>query len=63
MLPLPDLAVHPLGDNAALLSYVSLVSHGVSWDRSNRSSVWVRDSGKEAPPLPPGHPGSGVTEG
>jgi hypothetical protein len=46
MLPLPDLAVHPLGDNAALLSYVSLVRHGVSWDRSNRSSVWVRDSGK-----------------
>jgi hypothetical protein len=45
VLPLPDFAVRPLGDDAVLVTYTSIVRHE-QLDYANRSSVWVRDGGE-----------------
>lgn len=42
VLPLPDLTVCPLGADAVLVTYRSIVRHG-ELDYANRSSIWVRD--------------------
>ena len=41
---LHELAVHQLGDDVALVTYISVV-HGEHLYLSNRSSLWVRDGG------------------
>jgi hypothetical protein len=44
---LHDLAVHPLGDDVALVTYVSEVTRAEAEpELSNRASVWVRTDGR-----------------
>ncbi|WP_151115023.1 nuclear transport factor 2 family protein [Hypericibacter adhaerens] len=40
-LPLARFAVHPIGADAALVTYVSEVAYGTV-ERANRSSLWLR---------------------
>ena len=40
-LPLPDFAAHPIGRDAVLTTYVSVVGAAGS-ERSNRASLWIR---------------------
>jgi hypothetical protein len=42
VLPLPDFTVAPLGADAVLLTYRSIVRHE-DLHYANRSSIWVRD--------------------
>jgi hypothetical protein len=39
---LHELVVHPLGDDVALVTYVSEVARGDDIELSNRASLWIR---------------------
>jgi hypothetical protein len=40
-IPLRDFAAHEIGDRVVLTTYVSVVRHGETEERANRSSIWV----------------------
>lgn len=44
VLPLQDFAVHPLGTDAVLATYVSTATYD-EVEVSNRSTIWVRSDG------------------